>query len=97
MRGGGDHVFFRSPVAEIDQLAAFAAKRHEGILKTDFFVADGAFHISAPLGPRFRAAHIDGNSASGSKRWIRGPEVKGPTERGWYAFRIAGEDPAIHR
>ncbi len=36
------HVLLRRPVAEIDQLAAFAAKRQEFVVARDFFLADRA-------------------------------------------------------
>src|SRR6185312_6437071 len=38
----GDHVFFRSPVSQVEQAAAVAAEGHIGILKCDFFSADRA-------------------------------------------------------
>ena len=53
--GAGNHVFLRSPVAEIDEPAALAAKRKFGIVQFDFFLADRALHV---MSDRLRTALV---------------------------------------
>src|SRR5580700_9474934 len=67
-----DHIFLAGPIAEVDQLAAFAAKGIERAIGGNFFFADGALHRAAVrIGNAFMAGTKAGVSVGGSSVPIR--------------------------
>src|SRR5579862_4427528 len=43
-RGGRDYILLRSPIAQVDDAAALAAKGRPGIARLHVLLADGALH-----------------------------------------------------
>src|SRR5580700_1751177 len=51
-----DYIFFAGPIAEIDNLAAFATKGKKRVAWGHFFFTDRALHRIARIGKAFAAA-----------------------------------------
>src|ERR1019366_2585593 len=68
--GAGDHVFVRGPVAQVDDAAAFAAKRKIGVAGRDRLFTNRATHHTATKGEilmNAEAARGGAVSVGGSK------------------------------
>src|ERR1035441_9670669 len=61
--GAWDHVFVGGPVAEVDDAAAFAAKRKIGVVTSHRFLTDGASHHTATKGEILMNAEAAGGGA----------------------------------